>query len=47
MAASKGKGVVQPPALVVIMRTHSRSASMRFSLRAADLHAAACVRRCL
>lgn len=37
MAASKGKGVVHPPACVVIMRTHARSACSRFSFRAVDL----------
>ena len=37
MAASKGKLVQQPPALVAIILTHSRMASTRFSLRVADL----------
>ena len=46
MAASKGKDVVQPPAPLVIMRTHARSASMRFSLRAADLRMVQCLKRC-
>ena len=37
MAASKGKGVQQPPAQVAIILMHSRIASIRFSLRGADL----------
>lgn len=39
MAASKGKGVQQPPQGDSIMDLHVRRATSRFSCRAADLQA--------